>query len=166
MEIKRTYDHKTFGRIGEVTLVAPDGLKMTLDGTELPESSVTYLLTFALQSLQDAYAGAKNADEATGNFAKRLDRVKNGEMGVRSAREANGLTPELNRFLTQYRSNVKANAKVDATAYKDATPAERDAMLIKWIMAQPESARTKWEEVGADLLRQDEEARKAAADLF
>jgi hypothetical protein len=82
MIIERNFAHKAFGAIGAAVLVAPDG-DYTLDGNVLPESSVRHLLTFALQTLQDAYAGAKNADEAVGAFGTKYDKLVNGTMGVR-----------------------------------------------------------------------------------
>lgn len=84
MEIKRTYTHRTFGKIGEATLVAPKG-KYVLNGNELPEASVAHLLTFALQTLQDAYAGAKSTDEAQGAFNGKYDKLLNGSIGTRAS---------------------------------------------------------------------------------
>lgn len=83
MKVEREYSHRTYGAIGSVTLEAEvKGAK--LDGKALPESSVTYLLNFALQSLQDAYAGAKTQDEAKAAFAKKLDAIVQGTLGQRS----------------------------------------------------------------------------------
>ena len=48
--IARAFDHKTHGRIGLVNLEA-DVKAVTIDGKELPATSVEYLLTFALQNL-------------------------------------------------------------------------------------------------------------------
>lgn len=84
MEINRTFTHRTFGKVGEAKLVAPKG-KFTLDGHELPESSVAHLLTFALQTLQDAYAGAKSTDEAQGAFNGKYDKLINGTIGTRAS---------------------------------------------------------------------------------
>lgn len=84
MEITRSYTHRTFGTIGEVTLVAPKG-KWMLDGKELPEASVSHLVTFALQTLQDAYAGAKDKAEAEGAFNAKYDRLVAGTLGTRGS---------------------------------------------------------------------------------
>lgn len=81
--INRSYAHRAHGRIGDVELVAPGG-KYILNGKELPAQSVEHLLTFALQTLQDAYAGADNADEAIGAFNGKLDRLIAGTLGTRS----------------------------------------------------------------------------------
>jgi hypothetical protein len=81
--ITRNYAHRTFGAIGSVELTAPSG-KYMLDGKELPEQSVNHLLTFALQTLQDAYAGADDAAEAIGAFGKKLDKLIAGTLGTRS----------------------------------------------------------------------------------
>jgi len=83
MEINRNYVHRTFGNIGSVTFVAPDG-EYTLNGKALPANSVEHLLTFALQTLQDAYAGAKDAAEAEGAFNGKLDKILEGTLGTRS----------------------------------------------------------------------------------
>ena len=70
-DVKRGFTHRTFGEIGAVDMTA-EVAKVTVNGTELPETSVEYLLHFALQSLQDAYAGAKNPTEAAAAFDKKL----------------------------------------------------------------------------------------------
>ena len=62
--VSRTFDHKAHGRIGIVNMEAAVAY-IAIDGKELPVSSIEYLLTFALQNLQDAYAGADSAAEAT-----------------------------------------------------------------------------------------------------
>lgn len=80
--IKRTFTHKTFGLIGEVALDAAV-TKMQIDGQNIPQGSVEYLLNFALQSLQDAYAGAKNQTEAVAAFEKKRDALIAGTIGVR-----------------------------------------------------------------------------------
>jgi hypothetical protein len=82
--VKRTFAHRTYGAVGAVHLKA-EIAKVSLDGKELPGSSVEYLLNFALQNLQDAYAGAKDAQVAQGLFAKKYDALTAGTIGVRSA---------------------------------------------------------------------------------
>lgn len=83
MEINRTFAHRTFGAIGNAVFETPKG-KYVLNGHELPESSVAHLMTFALQTLQDAYAGAKSTDEALGAYNGKLDKLLNGTIGTRS----------------------------------------------------------------------------------
>ena len=79
------------GRIGAVNLEA-DVASVKIDGVTLPEASVEYLLNFALQSLQDAYAGAASIDEATANWDKKRVSLLAGTIGVRTG-EA-GMTDE------------------------------------------------------------------------
>ena len=74
------------GRVGmaELKLSAADGqIVMTLNGMSLSDAMVQYLMTFSLQSLQDAYAGADSLSEATANFSKKLDAIQNGTIGSR-----------------------------------------------------------------------------------
>lgn len=74
------------GRVGMAELVADVGpLGFVLNGKTIPAAMVDYLLTFSLQSLQDAYAGADSLDEATANFEKKLDAVQNGTIGARTS---------------------------------------------------------------------------------
>lgn len=86
MEIIRNYVHKTFGAIGSVTLIVPNEgwVLQTSDSerVELPLSSVEHLANFALQTLQDAYAGADNANEASANWSKKLLKLINGTVGA------------------------------------------------------------------------------------
>ena len=86
MKIEREYVHKAYGSIGKVVL---DGESiLTLNGVELPPASVLALLNHGLQFLQDAYAGSKNADEATASFDKKLAKLLSGEFNVRGPRKA------------------------------------------------------------------------------
>lgn len=78
----RGYNHRTFGQIGTVELVI-DNAVWFLDGKEIPKVSREYLLNFALQSLQDAYAGSENLTEATAAFEKKRDAILAGTIGVR-----------------------------------------------------------------------------------
>lgn len=82
--IARAFDHKTHGRIGTVEMVA-NVTDITINGKKVPDASIEYLLTFALQNLQDAYAGADNATDAEARWAKKLDRLLKGEIGTREA---------------------------------------------------------------------------------
>lgn len=80
--VTRDFAHRTYGAIGSVRLTAGIG-EVELNGKTIPGRSVEYLLTFALQSLQDAYAGADNADEAKARFDKKLAAIIDGTIGVR-----------------------------------------------------------------------------------
>jgi hypothetical protein len=86
-QVSRNYSHKEHGDIGSaifaVEALGKGKIAATLNGVELPEASLSYLLTFALQSLQDAYAGSKTADEATSAFDKKLKAVQEGTIGTR-----------------------------------------------------------------------------------
>jgi len=83
-EITRTYAHKVHGEIGRAVLAVTDKGKLVLDGQELADASAEYLLTFALQSLQDAYAGSDNLAEAQGAFEAKRDKLLAGTIGVRT----------------------------------------------------------------------------------
>lgn len=83
-EIARSFNHRTFGAVGSVALAAEVG-EVKLGGKRLPDASVEYLLNFALQSLQDAYAGAKNADEAKASWEKKLAAIVEGTLGQRAS---------------------------------------------------------------------------------
>lgn len=108
MDIKRTYNHATFGAVGSVTLTVPDGA-WTLNGVKLSDTAVGHLATFALQTLQDAYAGAKNAGEASAAFQKKLDRILEGKIGVREGGPRN---PVRTRAIAIASSHVKV-VKID-----------------------------------------------------
>lgn len=95
MEIIRKFEHKTHGPIGQVALVVPD-TGWTMDGAELPEASIRHLATFALQTLQDAYANSADRAEAVGAWTKKLDKIMSGEMGTRETGPRN---PVLKRAL-------------------------------------------------------------------
>lgn len=84
--VTREYNHKDFKRIGGVRLEA-DIKSVTLDGKVLSDDSVEYLLNFALQSLQDAYAGAKTVDEARAGWEKKYNKLVDGTIGVRGGGE-------------------------------------------------------------------------------
>lgn len=96
--VPRAYDHKTHGHIGDVTLVVTGGT-FALNGTELPETSVEHLLTFALQSLQDAYAGAENGPDAVARFNAKLERLLEGSIGVRVGTGVSALQAAIRQVL-------------------------------------------------------------------
>lgn len=94
------------GDISNVTLEA-NVSEVKLDGKILPESSVEYLLMFALQSLQDAYAGAKNLEEAKGMFLAKYDKLIAGTIGIRNSGESVSDEVRIGRKLM--RMQIKAN---------------------------------------------------------
>lgn len=110
MKIERSYTHKSFGPVGKVELTVPaEG--WSIDGHELNEQAVQHLATFALQTLQDAYAGAKTSDEAQANWEKKLDRIVKGVIGVREGGVRN---PVLARAITIAKGHAPADVKKDA----------------------------------------------------
>lgn len=86
LEINREFARRGENAFATVTLSAEIG-EVSLNGKVLPVRSVEYLLNFSLQSLQDAYAGAKNADESRGMLLKKLESIQNGSIGMRGVSE-------------------------------------------------------------------------------
>lgn len=132
MDYTRTFTHRTYGKIGDVTFTTPKG-KYAINGTELPESSVAHLMTFALQTLQDAYAGAKSTDEALGAFNGKLDKLLNGTIGTRSGGDGADERTRVARQLVRGLVKAKYGAKsTEWTAFTgladDAQNAKLDAM--------------------------------------
>lgn len=119
MLIKRTFTHKTFGLIGEVNLKAPEGLAIELNGKQLPVGSVEYLLTFALQSLQDAYAGAKTEAEAVTSWEKKRDAIIAGTVGVRVGGSSVSDETRIGRKLI--RDALKTKMGKDSAEWKEFT---------------------------------------------
>lgn len=103
----RSYAHKTFGQIGAVTMTSPDG-DWTINGAVVPERTVDHLLTFALQTLQDAYAGAADATDAKEKFDCKLAKLAAGTLGVRSGGGA-AVDEETRHMRMIMRSLVAAN---------------------------------------------------------
>lgn len=103
----RAYDHKTFGRIGtaEFVIESKADVTFTLNGKELPASSIDHLMTFALQSLQDAYAGAENEKDAIDRFEGKLTRILEGTLGTRSG--GSGVDP----IVAEVRNIIRADVK-------------------------------------------------------
>jgi hypothetical protein len=133
MTIVRPYDHKTLGRVGVATLTAEVG-KVTLNEVELPASSIEYLLTFALQNLQDAYAGAESAADAIARWGKKLDRLQAGTIGTRDS--AGGASAEQKMIRSVVREQVRANATKEKWAAFTALEADAQAEKIDAIFAK------------------------------
>lgn len=110
MEYNRSFTHRTFGAIGSVTFETPKG-RYAINGTVLPESSVAHLMTFALQTLQDAYAGAKSTDEALGAFNGKLDKLLNGTIGTRGSGDGADERTRVARSVTMAAAKAKFGAK-------------------------------------------------------
>ena len=110
MEYNRTFTHRTYGKVGDVVFAVPNG-KYTLNGTILPDASVAHLMTFALQTLQDAYAGAKSTDEALGAFNGKLDNLLNGTIGTRGTGDGADERTRVARSVVHAAAKAKFGAK-------------------------------------------------------
>lgn len=133
--VTRSFTHRIFGAIGSVTFEVPKG-KFTLDGHELPEASVTHLMTFALQTLQDAYAGAKSTDEATAAFLGKYDKLLNGTIGTRAAGDGADERTRVARSVTMAAAKAKFGAKSPEWAtFTGLDDDARNAKLDGWYTA-------------------------------
>jgi hypothetical protein len=157
--ITRNYTHRTFGNIGSVEFGVPKG-KFTLNGTELPDASVAHLMTFALQTLQDAYAGAKTADEATGAFNTKLDRLLTGTIGTRGSGSGVDEVTIVQRSVTKAAAKANMGAKSPEWAeFTGLSDDDQNAKLDEWF-AQHADALT--DAVDAELeSRRQKRERKA-----
>lgn len=104
--VARSYAHKVHGQIGAVELVVPVSGDVTVNGQVLPASSVEHLFNFALQTLQDAYAGADSADDAVAAFTGKLERLIAGTLGTRTG--GGGVDPVVAMMRVVMRPLVKA----------------------------------------------------------
>jgi hypothetical protein len=130
--VSRTYTHRTFGKIGEAIMEVPVGT-FRLNGNDLPDISVTHLMTFALQTLQDAYAGAKSTDEALGAFNTKLDRLLNGTIGTRSGGDGADERTRVARSVVQAAAKAKFGAKSPEWAtFTGLSDDARNAKLDAW----------------------------------
>ena len=159
--IARAFDHKAHGRIGLVNVEA-DVKSITVDGKELPASSIEYLLTFALQNLQDAYAGADSADDAKGRFAKKLDRLLAGTIGVREA--GDGASAETRMVRTVLGDMLRGAGKwKEIIGALD--EADRPAKLDEIFAKQPEAKQAAIRATAGERLAELEAKRKQAKTL-
>jgi hypothetical protein len=135
MEYNRNFTHRTFGNIGAVTFEVPKG-KYRINGNELPDASVAHLMTFALQTLQDAYAGAKSTDEALGAFTGKLDKLLNGTIGTRGSGDGADERTRVARSVVQQAAKAKFGAKSPEWAtFTGLADDERNAKLDGWYEA-------------------------------
>jgi hypothetical protein len=126
-DIVREFIHRTYGNIGRVVMAA-DVKEVKINGKVLPESSVEYLLNFALQSLQDAYAGSDNPAEAKGAFDTKLDKLLAGTMGTRTG--GSGVTEEVRIARTIVKAMLLKQLTGDELAtFKELKDAALDARL-------------------------------------
>lgn len=139
MEYNRSYTHRTYGNIGNVTFAVPKG-KYVLNGTELPEASVAHLMTFALQTLQDAYAGAKSTDEALGAFNGKLDKLLNGTIGTRGTGDGADERTRVARSVVQQAAKAKFGAKSPEWAtFTGLDTADQNEKLDAWYEANKDA---------------------------
>lgn len=133
--IARAFDHKTHGRIGLVEMEA-NVTSIKIGDKVLPDTSVEYLLTFALQNLQDAYAGADSADDAKARWGKKLDRLIEGTIGVREAGDgASALTKAIRSVIGESLRALGKWKEVIGSLDED----KRDAKLDEIFAKQPEA---------------------------
>lgn len=155
----REFNHRTYGAIGKVVLEA-DVKTVKLNGKPIPGASVEYLLNFALQSLQDAYAGAKNAAEAKGAFDTKLDRLIAGTIGTRSG--SGGVSDETRIARRIVRNAMKTKLgkdSLDWIAFTDLSDDEANARLDE-VFAKNEAKLRPIVEAELEELRKERE-RKA-----
>lgn len=158
MEVTRTFTHRTYGNIGSVELVAPKG-KWTLDGKELPEQSVDHLLHFALQTLQDAYAGSKTADEAKGAFDGKYDKLVNGTIGTRGGGEGATLETIVARSIMKVAA-MAGLSEADRKTFDEMDASAQNAKLDEWLVDNQPALQSAIDDEVAE--RKAKAARKAA----
>lgn len=161
MNVERIFSHRTHGRIGHVELVVDKG-KWTLDGQELPAASVEYLLRFSLQSLQDAYAGADNAAEATAAWEKKRDALIAGTIGVRSG--SGGEEPHMPFVRRLIRQALGADNKAKYDAIPSDDQKARADFLNGLFDGLDEEKRSKVEDMAKEQHAADLAAKKAAKE--
>ena len=138
MQTLREFNHRTFGAIGRVVLEA-DVKVMKLNGQPIPDASVEYLLYFALQSLQDAYAGAKTEAEAKGAFGTKLDKLIAGTIGTRVGGAGVSEETRVARQITRAKLRAGLEKDVYEAKYKeddeavDAVYAKNEAKLRPFV---------------------------------
>lgn len=166
MQIQRNYVHRTYGDIGKVDLVAPDG-DWTLDGKPLPATSVEHLVFFALQTLQDSYAGAKNSDEATAEFGKKYDKLIAGTLGVRGSGDGASAATTEARSIT--RTIVKASMGSKSPEWAKFTGLDDKAQIAKldeWAASIPDLEAKVAERLAAKAKEAAEKAKLAKKVTF
>jgi len=135
MEYVRNFTHRMFGKVGDVVFTTPKGA-YKINGTELPESSVAHLMTFALQTLQDAYAGAKSTDEALGAFNGKLDKLLNGTIGTRGSGDGADERTRVARSIMHGLVKAKFGAKsTEWATFTGLADAEQNAKLDAMVAA-------------------------------
>lgn len=157
--IERTFARRSDDTaIGKVTLTLDNKGVMALDGETLPESSVKHLLTFALQTLQDAYAGADSYESAVGLWNCKLDKIKAGTIGTRGA--GSGMTEFDRVAISVCRLIYLANCGDEKRqAYKASSSAGRDAIIAAFYAANEAAL---YDAVAAEVAERKAKAEKTA----
>lgn len=149
------------GRIGDCNLQLNVEGPVLLNGQTIPASSVEYLLNFALQSMQDAYAGADSLSAAIGAFEKKRDAIITGTLGARGYGDGVSHFQTIARRIVRGLFKAKYGAKsaewAEFTALSDA---QQNATLDGKYMANEEKLEPV---VRAEVARLAEEARAKAA---
>lgn len=129
MQVSREFNHRSFGNVGKVVLES-DVTTIKLNGKPIPADSVEYLLNFALQSLQDAYAGSANADEAKASFGKKLDAIVGGTLGARSGAAAVDELTKVQRQIVRAILKTQFGAKSEAwQEFADKSESDQNSFL-------------------------------------
>jgi hypothetical protein len=140
--VARSYDRKNSDggkdRIGlaEFTIESKAEMVVKLNGQELPAASIDHLLTFALQSLQDAYAGAESESDARERFEAKLERIINGTLGTRTG--GSGVDPITVEIRNLIRADIK---KAIGDDWKTMDDDARNEALDKVFGDQPDDVK-------------------------
>ncbi len=82
------FDHKSFGRIGEIDL-SVDINDAEMNGNELGAKAMEYLIGYGVkQAFTDCYSQAKDAAKAHEMFAKKVEAVMSGKISIRERLDA------------------------------------------------------------------------------
>jgi hypothetical protein len=167
-EVERAFAHREHGDIGTAKLAIDAKGKWSLDGKELPDSSVEYLMTFALQSLQDAYAGCKTPDECKGAFEGKRDKIIEGTIGMRTGGAGVDEFTTVARMIVRKAFKDNNPAKSDAReAFMALDAADQNAKLDEWFAANEKAFRpVVEEEVAKRKAERENRAKLAKATSF
>ena len=126
---KRETEKATWhGRVGHAEFVI-DGNKWMMDGKELPEVSVRYLIEYGIrQNLTDAYANGSDLEDGRARWQARYDALVNGTIGVRGS--GGGVSDETTA--QRYVMKRAYLAQVDdakKAAFKNMEPADQADLL-------------------------------------
>lgn len=124
--IKRSFARRNEQAFAEIDVRA-DIAAVTINGQVIPATSVEYLLNFAFQSLQDAYAGAKSMEESASLFDKKLEKLMNGTIGTRSAGSGVDEITRVGRIVVG--EILRAKNKAKWADLKELSPEDRNDAL-------------------------------------